>query len=154
MQRQSGFTIVEVLVVVAIIALLGMVAVPAYQSYAVRARHAEVIQTVGSCRTAVSELLTAAVAAAAPDWTCNASSTATRYVAAIGVETSGRITVTTRDLPNKADGSQGGRLTLMPLGAAGLPAVQGSSVSRWRCGSAEDGTDIVASLLPGSCRGG
>ena len=53
MKRQSGFTLIELMIVVAIVAILAAIALPAYQSYTKRAKFSEVIAAVGPAKTAV-----------------------------------------------------------------------------------------------------
>ncbi|MGE0331941.1 MAG: pilin [Ramlibacter sp.] len=53
---QKGFTLIELMIVVAIIGILAAVALPAYQDYTVRARASEVLLAASSARTAVTEL--------------------------------------------------------------------------------------------------
>jgi type IV pilus assembly protein PilA len=64
----------------------------------------------------------------------------------------GVIKVTSRNIPNKVDGSAGGVVTLIPYLADGTsaPTAQ-SSVGKWICGGT--GTDVALKFLPGSCRG-
>jgi type IV pilus assembly protein PilA len=52
MKRQSGFTLIELMIVVAIVAILAAIALPAYQSYTKRAKFSEVIAATGSAKTA------------------------------------------------------------------------------------------------------
>lgn len=151
-ERQTGFTIIEVLIVVAVIGVLAAVAIPAYQNYAMRAKHAEVLLAATGCRTSVSEVLQSAAQNSTPaSWGCETSVPSSSYVAAVAVDPRGKITVATRAIPNKPDGSAGGQLTLTPIGSDGAPARAGLPVASWRCGAPEDGTDIAQQLLPGSC---
>ncbi len=53
MKKQSGFTLIELMIVVAIVAILAAVALPAYQTYTKRAKFAEVVSAVGPAKTAV-----------------------------------------------------------------------------------------------------
>ncbi|MDM5068888.1 pilin [Aeromonas salmonicida] len=53
MKKQSGFTLIELMIVVAIVAILAAIALPAYQSYTKRAKFTEVISAVGPGKTAV-----------------------------------------------------------------------------------------------------
>ena len=53
MKKQSGFTLIELMIVVAIVAILAAIALPAYQTYTKRAKFSEVIAAVGPAKTAV-----------------------------------------------------------------------------------------------------
>ncbi|MCS3456398.1 type IV pilus assembly protein PilA [Aeromonas sp. BIGb0405] len=53
MRKQTGFTLIELMIVVAIVAILAAIALPAYQSYTKRAKFSEVIAAVGPAKTAV-----------------------------------------------------------------------------------------------------
>ncbi|MDX7828795.1 prepilin-type N-terminal cleavage/methylation domain-containing protein [Aeromonas caviae] len=53
MKRQSGFTLIELMIVVAIVAILAAIALPAYQTYTKRAKFSEVIAAVGPAKTAI-----------------------------------------------------------------------------------------------------
>ena len=59
-KMQQGFTLIELMIVVAIIGILAAVALPAYQDYTVRARMSEVLLAASSCRTTVTESYQAA----------------------------------------------------------------------------------------------
>lgn len=53
MKKQSGFTLIELMIVVAIVAILAAIALPAYQSYTKKARFTEVVSAVGPYKTAI-----------------------------------------------------------------------------------------------------
>ena len=53
MKKQNGFTLIELMIVVAIVAILAAIALPAYQTYTKRARFAEVVAAVGPYKTAI-----------------------------------------------------------------------------------------------------
>ena len=53
MKKQSGFTLIELMIVVAIVAILAAVAMPAYQTYTKRAKFAEVVAASGPAKTAI-----------------------------------------------------------------------------------------------------
>lgn len=55
MKKQQGFTLIELMIVVAIIGILAAVAIPAYQDYTIRAKVTEGIGFASSAKTAVSE---------------------------------------------------------------------------------------------------
>ncbi|EPC3541146.1 pilin [Aeromonas hydrophila] len=53
MKKQSGFTLIELMIVVAIVAILAAIALPAYQTYTKKAKFTEVVAATGSLKTAV-----------------------------------------------------------------------------------------------------
>jgi type IV pilus assembly protein PilA len=144
---QQGFTLIELMIVVAIIGILAAVALPAYQDYTVRAKVSEVVLAASQCRTSITEVYQTRNPGSLPAgnaWGCefasNASIGPTRFVASIATSATGDIQVSVRGL---APAIQDGAL----LGMS--PMLTGGQVSGWECGPS---TNFPAKFLPGSCR--
>ena len=159
---QKGFTLIELMIVIAIIGILAAIAIPAYQNYTIRSQVTEGISMAAGWKTAISEYY--AQNGAFPSGSTTATSGAAnkvsvtgnsqgKYVSAISVGANGLITV-------QYSGSQvSGKLTGLNLTFA--PGTDANADVVWVCGSASTptgvtlagapATTIPASYLPTSC---
>jgi type IV pilus assembly protein PilA len=129
---QQGFTLIELMIVVAIIGILAAIAIPAYQDYTIRAQVTEGLTLAGAAKAAVAESFsnTGIPPATRTDagMSANATDTSGKYVVSVEV-TDGAITITYGNEANAVIGSTNETLTLTPYESADLSVV-------WRCGDA------------------
>ena len=153
MRVRQGFTLIELMIVVAIIGILAAVALPAYKDYTIRARVSEAILATSQCRTAIAEIYQSAKAGSvigANNWGCGEGTTTTQYVASIATTANGEVTVTTSAVTSLG-GAATKLLHLIPTDAGGTPLTVASiptQVGGFKCVPGS----MPAKYLPGSCR--
>jgi type IV pilus assembly protein PilA len=159
---QKGFTLIELMIVVAIIGILAAIAIPAYQDYTIRAQVSEGLTLAAAAKAAVAEsYLNTGIAPAnrtEAGMTANASDTYGKYVSAVEVA-NGVITVTY----NGSDINQ----TIANNTVELVPFLSGDDSVSWVCqgdtavaeptgstamGGPGGSADLLAQYLPGACR--
>jgi type IV pilus assembly protein PilA len=147
---QQGFTLIELMIVVAIIGILAAVALPAYQDYTNKAKVAEVVLAASQCRTIVAEVYqTATTGPGANSWGCNENATSqSKFVKNVTTDANGVITVTTQGLPTALNDKTITLTPQLPDGTAMTVANLGTPVAQFSC---KPGT-LDKKYLPGSCR--
>jgi type IV pilus assembly protein PilA len=160
---QKGFTLIELMIVIAIIGILAAIAIPAYQNYTIRAQVTEGLNLADGWKTAISEYYaqngtfpgcSTTVAAGAAGCVSVTGASTGKYVSAISVGANGVISV-----------KYGGPQASSKLPVASILSLQpGTNTNQdvvWVCGTAPTpagvvvtgatATNIIAAYLPSTC---
>ena len=164
---QKGFTLIELMIVIAIIGILAAIALPAYQDYTARAKLGEAVLAASTCRTTVSEVYQSggATLPTANTWGCEVgvgrgAKPSTKYVQSVETDEKGIIKVTTTaasDLPTAAQKKSFFMAPLDENGAVVTANSAGTVINSWKCGPTAGNQSagrnaMPAKYLPGSCR--
>ena len=145
-QLQQGFTLIELMIVVAIIGILAAVAIPAYSDYTARSQVSEAMSLSSALKTPLAEYF-----ADKGGWPAAATSIGAtingKYVATVSISSSGN-TVTVEALMKNADVNA-------DIQGKTFAMVSEDGGKTWDCGNvgaADSDTDLENKFLPAACR--
>jgi len=138
---QKGFTLIELMIVIAIIGILAAVALPAYQDYTVRAKVSEVILAASAMRTNVAEAFQVLGGRMPPSNSLPAATQNSRYVTTITYASTGATGATITAVSRSTGAAGDGNIVLTGAGVAATGVVD------WTCGGS-----ILAKYRPASCK--
>jgi len=151
--NQKGFTLIELMIVVAIIGILAAIAIPAYQDYTIRSKVTELVNAAGVCKTGVAEYYQSKgkMPASTDEAGCSDQGTASAGAPSVGA--GGIITVKATGTLNTQLTANGSGIDFLynPMCNGAACAADGSSgaLTEWDC---KTGTTVKSKYLPAQCR--
>lgn len=143
LKNSKGFTLIELMIVVAIIAILAAIALPAYQNYIKRAKVTEGVVAADACKSSVSEFVASqnVLPATLIESGCG-NTTKSQYVDVLNyIPGTGDITVLYKGVGTGVDG-------LLYQLTPDVTEVPNGQITAWSCA----GSTVNKELLPASCR--
>jgi type IV pilus assembly protein PilA len=144
-KKFSGFTLIELMIVVAIIGILAAIAIPAYQDYTIRSKVTELINAAGVCKTSVAEYYQAVGSFPTDQTKAGCSNVGTANTVPPVVAPSGLITVNASGTLATQLGAGTGTFSYTPTTSG-----PGAPITEWKCNTGP--TTILAKYLPATCR--
>ncbi len=157
-RNNQGFTLIELMIVVAIIGVLSAIAIPSYQDYTTRIKMTEVFAAADQCKTEVSMtymLVPLGFTAAANGWGCGETQKTSTYVASVETDANGWVFVTAQGFNNSL--IDGKKVRVYGIVAAGDPidwaTDKGKQIIGWVCDNdPTENAPIPDRYLPAICR--
>jgi type IV pilus assembly protein PilA len=150
MKAQQGFTLIELMIVIAIVGILAAISIPAYQSYTVRSKVTELVGSAAACKASFVDYYQAAGKLPVDATQAGCSDTGTANSMPASVSKSGEIIVVANGKLGLQLGASTNTFAMKPdCGAAGC---NGDPITGWNCTKAFSSTTIEQKHLPATCR--